>query len=150
MLNFALITLSFVVMGYCTFSVQVQSLASNTYRFRGAAGPSQLRRRVGGWKVSVFQKLESWPGPRAARISSFTARTSGLASSYSVIGTLGIYEPSSCNSSGVESFRLPWHRSPVSCATTDLVFRYAVKVIVAIIRDHKSVKRGTLVLTEGR
>ena len=57
---------------------------------------------------------------------------------------------SSCNSCGVESFRLPWHRSPVSCATTDLVFRYAVKVIVAIIRDHKSVQRRTLVLTEGR
>ena len=29
MLNLALITLSFVVMGYCTFSVQVQSLDSN-------------------------------------------------------------------------------------------------------------------------
>ncbi len=108
---------------------------------------SQLRRRVGEWKASVFQKSESWPGPRAARVSSYTALTSGLASSYSVIGTLGIYEPSSCNSSGVESFPLPWHRSPVSCAMTDLVFRYAVKVIVAIIRDHKSVKRGTLVLT---
>src|SRR5215213_8610814 len=51
---------------------------------------SQIRRRVGGWLASAFQKLLIQSVLRVCLMSSNTTRTSGLAAFSSINGTVGI------------------------------------------------------------
>src|SRR5438552_9725210 len=104
----------------CDAMQYVQPLVALTARYTsslvsGSSAPgamtcltlSQVRRRSGGWLASAFQKLLTASVFRVAMMSSYTARTSPVASAYSMSLTVAISTPScqSCLPRGAASAR---------------------------------------------
>src|SRR4030095_16546520 len=63
---------------------------------------SHVRRSVGGWLASAFQKLLTRSTFRVAMMSSYTPRTSLLASAYSIILTVAMTPPVRVHGTKVE------------------------------------------------